>query len=486
MARLDSASHFQHRLLVHKTLRRQGFPVLYIQTDEGGELGRSTDFLKCLTSHECIFLGTGRAGSSLNGKVERPNRTIANSVRAKLLNSGLPDEFWCYAAEDANYKLRRMLHSAIHTTPYEAWTKRKPSYSDMKIWGCHVYIVDTDVSRTKLSNRTFVGLFMKFASTTKIIVYYNPITRKFGRTSHAYFDELNIVLGTTHTTTQSTIPYNPGKYLISKYPTIPPDMKLSPIKSNLSTLPILIHPAVTFKVVLPPKDEICPITFHNDDIYGLPYVKHIPAHTPIGRQLPSPVLQQQWILGIGTEEPIHATSALEEFNRLRSSHANDTISLTMAPRVTENHNKYESERSKFDQMRPILASVSDKSSLSPSNPQDTIMKPLENNATHVLPSDSSSIHHSDLIDIAGITVPTISILVHSSIRPTITTNVQDCFHTTNPLQPFWIQTAYKQYDKNASYRVFAKPIPRSNLPSNTLILKSVLAPNVKHTTIDNL
>ncbi len=39
---------------------------------------------------------------------------------------------------------------------------------------------------------TCVGLFTKFASTTKIIVYYNPRTKKFGRTSHAYFDELNI------------------------------------------------------------------------------------------------------------------------------------------------------------------------------------------------------------------------------------------------------------------------------------------------------
>ena len=62
------------------TLRRQGYPVIYIQTDEGGELGRSTDFLKVLTRHECIYLGTGKTGSSLNGMIERPNQTIANSV----------------------------------------------------------------------------------------------------------------------------------------------------------------------------------------------------------------------------------------------------------------------------------------------------------------------------------------------------------------------------------------------------------------------
>ena len=109
-----------------KTLCRQGFTVIYIQMDKGGEFGRSIDFLKCITAHKCIFLGTGRAGSSLNGLIECPNRTIANSVRAKLLNSSLPDKFWCYAAEDTNYKLCRVLHSALNKTPYEAWTNHKP------------------------------------------------------------------------------------------------------------------------------------------------------------------------------------------------------------------------------------------------------------------------------------------------------------------------------------------------------------------------
>ena len=79
----------------NKTLRRQGYPVPYVQTDEGGELGQSTDFLQILTESECIYMGTGRSSSAFNGLVERPNRTIANSVRAKLLNGGLSDKFWC-------------------------------------------------------------------------------------------------------------------------------------------------------------------------------------------------------------------------------------------------------------------------------------------------------------------------------------------------------------------------------------------------------
>ena len=331
------------------TLRRQGYPVLYVQTDEGGELGRSTDFLQLLTDSECIYMGTGRSGSSFNGLVERPNRTIANSVRAKLLNAGLSDQFWCYAAEDATFKLRRMLHTSIKVTPYQAWSGNKPQYSDMKIWGCHVYIVDTDVTRTKLDHRTYVGLFMKFSATTKIIVYYNPKTEKFGRTSHANFDELNIGI-------HAKLPTNTiGKQLVQAYPTVPDNMEMSDIQSDLSTLPILQQPAVTFEVYLPPINASCPIKFLDDDKYGLPYVQNIPKSSPIGQQLPHAVLKQQWILGIENEEPIHAQSAHEELTRLQTTHANQKITLILAPRIIDEHNKYEEQRSKFDQMRPIIA-----------------------------------------------------------------------------------------------------------------------------------
>ena len=85
-----------------------------------------------------------------------------------------------------------MSHTAIATTPYKAWTGTKQEFADMKIWGCHVNVLDTNVSCTKLANRTHVRLFMKFTSTTRIKVYYNPRIKKFGCASHAYFgDELN-------------------------------------------------------------------------------------------------------------------------------------------------------------------------------------------------------------------------------------------------------------------------------------------------------
>ena len=273
-------------------------------------------------------MGTGRSGSSHNGMIERPNRTITNIVCAKLLNAGLCDKFWYFAAEYTNFKLYRMLHTATQTTLYKAWTGNIPDFADMKIWGCHVYILNPDVTYTKLDNHTYVGLFIKFSSTTKIIVYYNPKKKKFGQTSHAYLDELHIC----KTVTTEMAKLVPGKNLISTFSRIPCDITLSDIKLNISCLHILKEPTITYETILPSVEYVYPIKFYDDDTYGLLYVKIIPASTPIWQQLPNLALKQQWLLSIGTEEPIHhSISAHDELTRLRTTHVNKMISITLAP-----------------------------------------------------------------------------------------------------------------------------------------------------------
>ena len=184
------------------------------------------------------------------------------------------------------------------------------------------------MSHTKLDNHTYVGFFMKFSSTTEITVFYNPKTMKFGQTSHAYFDKLNI--GKTDTTDMAKLV--PGKKLISTLSRIPGYIILSDIKANISCLPILKEPAIAYDTILPSMEYIYPIKFYDDYTYGSLYVKIIPASTSIGKQLPNLALKQQWPLSIGIEEPIHAVSAHDELTRLRTTHLNKIISITLAPR----------------------------------------------------------------------------------------------------------------------------------------------------------
>jgi hypothetical protein len=47
-------------------------------------------------------------------------------VRAMLYNSGLPNKFWCFAAEAAANAYRYTFHLVIKKTPYEAWYNIKP------------------------------------------------------------------------------------------------------------------------------------------------------------------------------------------------------------------------------------------------------------------------------------------------------------------------------------------------------------------------
>ncbi len=94
----------------------------------------------------------------------------------------------------------------------------------MKTWGCHVYIINTDTTGTKLNNGTYIGVFMKFVSTIKIVVYYNPKTKTlFGTTLYAYFDKLNV----GHKTHICTTKLVPGGNLISHFPQVPNDIPAS-------------------------------------------------------------------------------------------------------------------------------------------------------------------------------------------------------------------------------------------------------------------
>ncbi len=176
------------------------------------------------------------------------------------------------------------------------------------------------------------------------------------------------------------------------------------------------------------------------------------------------------------KEPIHASSAHDELLRLRKTYANNKIQITMAPSVIDTHNRYENKRSEFDQMRPILASVSPNHNPSPltsSYTQNTsIHTSTTTNTSQILSSDQHN-QQEYLLDPAGIQVPTISILVHSPHQPTTSGNIHECFASNNHLKSFWIQNIYEQFDKNASYCVFTKPILRFIIPHDTMILKSV-------------
>ena len=68
------------------TLRNHDKKVVFIRVYEDGALARSSEFMKSCHTMNIIVQTTGLYASSLNGKIECPNKTLANITRALLLN----------------------------------------------------------------------------------------------------------------------------------------------------------------------------------------------------------------------------------------------------------------------------------------------------------------------------------------------------------------------------------------------------------------
>ena len=75
-----------------------------------------------------------------NGRVQRMNRTLKNSIRAMLINSGAPAKYWAeclYAAADARNSLIR---AGCAKCLVELSTGVKPSVEHLRTLGCKVWV----------------------------------------------------------------------------------------------------------------------------------------------------------------------------------------------------------------------------------------------------------------------------------------------------------------------------------------------------------
>ncbi len=152
-------------------------------------------------------------------------------------------------------------------------------------------------------------------------MYYNPHTKQSGRAFNVYLNELNVGLNPLHTSRL-------GTELILKYPKVPDSDRFQRVTSDLAYKSIFDHPIITYEIYLPTIDQICPLKFYDDDIFGLPYLRLIPHNCQLQAQLPDSSHTLHFLLSLNTYEPIHADSSTEKFTRLRTTYANKKISIT--------------------------------------------------------------------------------------------------------------------------------------------------------------
>ena len=134
---------------------------------------------------------------SLNRNRVIPNKTMANTTRELILNSGNKEELWCFALKYTIWFSRRALNSLHSDVTYLLWNGLIQLYKRIKTWGVRVYIMHGSVTINKLEYRSHRGDLLRYVATTWVILYwksYQPYA--IYRAHQAWLDKHNSCLST--------------------------------------------------------------------------------------------------------------------------------------------------------------------------------------------------------------------------------------------------------------------------------------------------
>lgn len=114
-----------------------------------------------------------------NGIAERKNRTLIESARCMLEESGLPKSFWAEAVATANHVRNRCVTKILgKKTPHEMWTGKRPNVNHLQKFGVGAYVLDKTPNKDKLAPRGVEGIFVGYSETSKAYRIWIPAERK--------------------------------------------------------------------------------------------------------------------------------------------------------------------------------------------------------------------------------------------------------------------------------------------------------------------
>ena len=105
--------------------------VKTVKSDQGGEF-ISKEFSSLLVENKIKHEKTAPYSPQQNGKAERTWRSLFETSRCLLLQSGLPKTLWTYATMTAAYIRNRCCNKNINCTPLRAWQVKSPTLQRWK------------------------------------------------------------------------------------------------------------------------------------------------------------------------------------------------------------------------------------------------------------------------------------------------------------------------------------------------------------------
>ncbi|GFW41584.1 uncharacterized protein TNCV_4035011 [Trichonephila clavipes] len=109
-------------------------------------------------------------------------------VKAMHNTSGIGKCFWAEALVCFTYAKNRIFHKFKNKTPYELYFGRKPTVSNLKVFGCHVYVGTPKQLRNKLDLRAKRGTMLGYACSTRGYCIWLPDEKKLIEPCATYDD----------------------------------------------------------------------------------------------------------------------------------------------------------------------------------------------------------------------------------------------------------------------------------------------------------
>ncbi|CAI7834724.1 unnamed protein product [Closterium sp. NIES-53] len=149
--------------------------VKRIRTDQGGEfLGvEMTAWLKKQGIQREL---TTAYSLQSNGVAERANRTILETARALLIESGVGNSMWPHAVRHATVARNRVLTKVGNESwvPLERWLRRKPPVDMLRVFGCMAVAQIPKKYRSKLGASAIWCVHLGLAAESKGWLLWEP------------------------------------------------------------------------------------------------------------------------------------------------------------------------------------------------------------------------------------------------------------------------------------------------------------------------
>ena len=434
-----------------KTIRTMGYEVTFVRVDEDKGLARSSEFCALVVKLNCVLETTGGGNSTNNGKVERQNRTKADMVRSALatgqilFGSDLPSDmsietFWCFAYQHACYTHRVLYNRLRNASTYTLVHNDVPSVNRLAIWGSlTTAIAPNKNSLPKLSSsRSSQVNFLGFGNNTSNIIYWDHRQpKKWYRCHHAVIDQVSTFQKLQHifSTTSETDDLPPDTQSLK---TINLPFSDGPFPANEIT-------TVTFKV--PSLHSPIGLCINDDTLFNMPYISSCHKNSVAWNNLPAKFRRHAFILNINGEGPITAAFAVSLLKQVQQS-PHLTLQMDLVKRKHDPSTPLSITRAMFDQLPSLLQN-----------------RPVISNAT---------------VDTYG----THDHFITSPTKPTKPKSFFQCLKS--PFRQNWIAAARLSFEKNRKVGVFSLPFPKSQLPPDTNVFRTLLVPDFKPTDIPNV